>query len=142
MTTDTDTDYHLELTADIVSAYVSKNPVPADQLPDLLQTVSNTLRSLASGEQEPVEEAKEPAVSIRSSVKDDYIVCLEDGKKFKSLKRHLGTHHDLTPDQYRQKWGVKHDYPMTAPAYTAKRSELAKSIGLGQKGGKRKKKSR
>lgn len=142
MTSDTDADYHLELTADIVSAYVSKNPVPAGQLPDLLKTVSNTMRSLASGEQEPVEEAREPAVSIRSSVKDDYIVCLEDGKKFKSLKRHLRTHHDLTPDQYRQKWGLKHDYPMTAPSYTAKRSELAKSIGLGQKGGKRKKKSR
>lgn len=139
MTSEKDTDFHLELTADIVSAFVSKNPISADQLPDLLKTVSTTLGSLSSGELEPVAEPRKPAVPIRSSVKDDYIVCLEDGKEFKTLKRHLKTRYDLTPDQYRQKWGLKSDYPMTAPAYAAKRSQLARNLGLGRKAGKRKK---
>jgi len=142
MTSEKDTNFQLELTANIVSAYVANNPVSADQLPDLLRTVFDTVGILSSGEQEPIEEAREPAVSVRRSVKDDHLVCLEDGKKFKSLKRHLRTNHDLTPEQYRQRWGLKPDYPMVAPAYAAKRSELAKSIGLGQKAGKRKKKSR
>ncbi|MGI9356767.1 MAG: MucR family transcriptional regulator [Rhizobiaceae bacterium] len=138
MTTEKDINLETELSAEIVAAYVSNNPIAADQLPDLIRSVFESVTGLASENNEPKPEKKEPAVSIRSSVKDDYIICLEDGKKFKTLKRHLRTHYDLSPDQYRQKWGLKADYPMTAPSYTAKRSELAKSIGLGRKTGKRK----
>jgi predicted transcriptional regulator len=124
---------YIELAADLVSAFVSKNSVPAAELPALIGGVHQALTQVASGStQQPTEEPKKaPAVSVKKSVQPDYIVCLEDGKRFKSLKRHLRTVYDLTPDQYRAKWGLAHDYPMVAPNYAAARSELAKSMGLG-----------
>ncbi len=122
----------IELTADIVSAFVSKNSVPAGELPALIGNVHAALNQVASGStQQPAEEPKAPAVPIKKSVQPDYIVCLDDGKRFKSLKRHLWTTYNLTPDQYRAKWGLAHDYPMVAPNYAAARSELAKQMGLG-----------
>ena len=123
----------VELAAEIVSAFVSHNPVPAAQLPALIGNIHDALTKVASGSAEPpaAEEPKAPAVPIKKSVQPDYIVCLEDGKRFKSLKRHLRTVYDLTPEQYRAKWGLPADYPMTAPNYAAARSELAKSMGLG-----------
>src|SRR3954470_96116 len=122
----------VELAADIVSAFVSNNSVPATELPALIGSVHEALNRGASGSTEqPKEEPKEPAVPIKKSVQPDYIACLEDGKRFKSLKRHLRTVYNLTPDQYRAKWGLRHDYPMGAPNYAATRSALAKSTGLG-----------
>src|SRR5215203_552179 len=122
----------IELAADIVSAFVSKNSVPAGELPALIGNVHAALTNVASGStQQPAEEPKAPAVPIKKSVQPDYIVCLDDGKRFKSLKRHLRTTYNLTPDQYRAKWGLAHDYPMVAPNYAAARSELAKQMGLG-----------
>ena len=124
---------YLELAADIVSAFVSNNSVPATDLPALIGNVHDALNRVASGStQQAVEEPKAPAVPIRKSVQPDYIVCLDDGKRFKSLKRHLRTVYNLTPDQYRAKWGLAADYPMVAPNYAATRSELAKRLGLGQ----------
>jgi predicted transcriptional regulator len=124
---------YLELAADIVSAFVSNNSVPATDLPALIGNVHDALNRVASGStQQAVEEPKAPAVPIRKSVQPDYIVCLDDGKRFKSLKRHLRTTYNLTPDQYRAKWGLRPDYPMVAPNYAATRSELAKRLGLGQ----------
>ncbi|BCG98690.1 MucR family transcriptional regulator [Mesorhizobium sp. 131-2-5] len=122
----------VELTAEIVSAYVSKNPLPVAGLPDLIASIHLSLAGIG---QPPVPEAPrlEPAVNPKRSVFPDYIICLEDGKKFKSLKRHLGVHYGLTPDEYRAKWGLKSDYPMVAPNYAAQRSLLAKSSGLGRK---------
>src|SRR3954469_21153882 len=124
---------YIELAADLVSAFVSNNPVPAAELPALIGTVHAALTKTANGSsQQPTEEPKKaPAVSVKKSVQPDYIVCLEDGKRFKSLKRHLRTVYDLTPDQYRAKWGLPADYPMVAPNYAAARSELAKQMGLG-----------
>ena len=125
---------YIELAADLVSAFVSKNSVPAAELPALIGSVHDALTKVANGSTQPlIEEPKAPAVSVKKSVQPDYIVCLEDGKRFKSLKRHLRTVYDLTPDQYRAKWGLAHDYPMVAPNYAAARSELAKQLGLGQK---------
>jgi predicted transcriptional regulator len=123
----------LELAAEIVSAFVSNNSVPASELPALIGSVHQALTQVASGStQQPTEEPKKaPAVSVKKSIQPDYIVCLEDGKRFKSLKRHLRTVYDLTPDQYRAKWGLAPDYPMVAPNYAAARSELAKQMGLG-----------
>src|SRR5688572_11845746 len=122
----------ITLTADIVSAHVSNNSVAVNDLPVLIQNVHNALSVLGARKEEP--EAKpEPAVSIRSSIKPDYIVCLEDGKKLKMLKRHLMTHYQMTPDEYRQKWGLNNDYPMVAPNYAEQRRSLAKKIGLGTK---------
>lgn len=122
----------ITLTADIVAAHVSNNSVAVNDLPQLIQNVHGALAGLNGSE--PVPEAKpEPKVSIRSSVKPDYLVCLEDGKKLKMLKRHLMTHYNMTPDQYRQKWGLATDYPMVAPNYAEQRRTLAKSIGLGTK---------
>ena len=122
----------IELAADIVSAFVSNNSVPVAELPALIGSIHAALNQVASGSvQQPAEEPKAPAVSIKKSVQPDYIVCLEDGKRFKSLKRHLRTTYNLTPDQYRAKWGLAHDYPMVAPNYAAARSELAKQMGLG-----------
>ena len=123
---------YIELAADIVSAFVSNNSVPTAELPALIGSVHQALNTLANGSaQQAVEEPKAPAVSIKKSVQPDYIVCLEDGKRFKSLKRHLRTTYNMTPDQYRAKWRLPHDYPMVAPNYAAARSNLAKQIGLG-----------
>lgn len=122
----------VELTAEIVSAYVSKNSVPATDLPGLINDVHDAL-SRASGRVGTLPDRDElkPAVAIKKSVTPDYIVCLEDGKKFKSLKRHLRTHYKLSPDEYRAKWHLPADYPMVAPNYAAARSQLAKKMGLG-----------
>ena len=125
----------VELTADIVAAYVGNNTVPQADLPKL---IANIYQSLASATQAPAEAKSaevvelKPAVPVRKSLTADYIICLEDGKKFKSLKRHLRTHYDLSPEQYREKWGLPLDYPMVAPNYAEARSSLAKKIGLGQ----------
>lgn len=121
----------IALTAEIVSAYVAKNRLPPNGLPELIASISDSIRKLGAPAPEP-EPAPVPAVNPKRSVHPDYIVCLEDGKKFKSMKRHL-TAHGLTPQQYRSKWGLPADYPMTAPNYSATRSAMAKDIGLGQK---------
>lgn len=123
----------IELTADVVAAYVSNNPVPAGELPNLISDVHLALSKVGvTPEQMPVDKQK-PAVSPKRSVHDDYIICLEDGKKFKSLKRHLMTHYGLTPEQYREKWSLDPSYPMVAPNYAIARSQLAKKMGLGRK---------
>src|SRR5215207_8295292 len=123
----------IELAADIVSAFVSNNSVPVTELPALIGSVHAALNQVASGSaQQPAEEPKVPAVPIKKSVQTDYIVCLDDGKRFKSLTRHLRTTYNLTPEQYRAKWGLPSSYPMVAPNYAAARSELAKRLGLGQ----------
>jgi predicted transcriptional regulator len=124
----------ITLASDIVAAHVSNNSVSVDDLPSLITNVYGALSGLGQTTQ-VVEEKLEPAVSVRSSVKPDYIVCLEDGKKLKMLKRHLMTHYNLTPEQYRQRWNLPADYPMVAPNYAEKRRELAKKIGLGRKPG-------
>jgi predicted transcriptional regulator len=123
------------LTADIVAAYVAHNALSADKLADLIGSVHAALSKASAQAVEPEKVELVPAVSIKKSVTQDYIVCLEDGKKFKSLKRHLKTHYDLSPEEYREKWGLPRDYPMVAPAYAAARSNLAKSMGLGQRSG-------
>lgn len=128
---------YIDLAADIVSAYVSNNSVPVTDLPLLIGEVHSALLRLGGGPAEPQAEAPKPAVPVKKSVMPDYIVCLEDGKKFKSLKRHLRTQYGMTPEQYREKWGLPADYPMVAPNYAAARSELAKSMGLGQQRRKR-----
>jgi predicted transcriptional regulator len=122
----------IALTADIVAAHVSNNSVAVNDLPLLIRNVHGALAGLTSPAAEP-EGKPEPKVPVRSSIKPDYIVCLEDGKKLKMLKRHLMTHYQMTPDQYRQKWGLNADYPMVAPNYAEQRRTLAKSIGLGTK---------
>src|SRR6516225_8659652 len=122
------------LTADIVSAYVAHNALTGDKLPDLIGSVYGALsRASLQGVEPPKVELK-PAVAIKKSVMPEYIICLEDGKKFKSLKRHLRSHYDMSPEEYREKWGLPHDYPMVAPAYAAARSDLAKNMGLGRRG--------
>jgi predicted transcriptional regulator len=123
----------VELTADVVSAYVSHNPVPAAELPGLIGQIHASLRALASKTPEEVQEPQPPVVPVKKSVTPEYIVCLEDGKKFRTLKRHLRVHHDLTLDAYRAKWNLPADYPMVAPNYAAARSALAKKMGLGRK---------
>ncbi|QIB35073.1 MucR family transcriptional regulator [Ancylobacter pratisalsi] len=132
MSDTTDAENYIELAADIVSAYVSNNAVLTNDLPMLIGDVHSALQRLGKGEAEPVVEPLRPAVPVKKSIAPDYIVCLEDGKKFKSLKRHLRTQYDLTPEQYREKWGLPLDYPMVAPNYAAARSALAKQMGLGQ----------
>jgi predicted transcriptional regulator len=122
----------LALTTEIVSSHLANNSVAAGDLPDLIQTVFRKLAELA-GDAEPPAEELVPAVPIKKSVTDDYIICLEDGKKLKMLKRHLSTAYNLTPEEYRAKWGLRADYPMVAPNYAAKRQALAKQIGLGRK---------
>jgi len=122
----------ITLTSDIVAAHVSNNSVSLADLPTLISNVHTALAGLGSKEPAP-EPMPEPAVSIRTSIKNDYIVCLEDGKKLKMLKRHLMTRYNMTPDQYRTRWNLPADYPMVAPAYAEKRRELAKKIGLGRK---------
>lgn len=123
----------IELTADVVAAYVSNNPVPVGELPNLIADVHAALGRVGGGGDQPVVDKQKPAVNPKKSVHDDYIICLEDGKKFKSLKRHLMTHYGLTPDQYREKWGLDAGYPMVAPNYAQARSQLAKKMGLGRK---------
>jgi len=126
-------DHLIELTAEIVAAYVSSNSVGRDSLTTLIRDVHGALHRTATGAVKTEVEPLKPAVPAKKSIMPDYIVCLEDGKKFKSLKRHLRTHYDLTPDEYRQKWGLASDYPMVAPNYAKARSSLAKKMGLGQR---------
>ncbi|HEX2255964.1 MAG TPA: MucR family transcriptional regulator [Afifellaceae bacterium] len=123
----------VDLTADIVSAYVSHNNISPAQLPELIANVSSALQGQLSGPAKPEPEPQKPAVPIRKSVQPDEITCVECGKKFKSLRRHIRVEHGLDPNEYRQKWGLPRDYPMTAPNYAEKRSALAKSLGLGRK---------
>ncbi|ACA18764.1 transcriptional regulator, MucR family [Methylobacterium sp. 4-46] len=125
------TDY-IELAADIVSAFVSKNSVPMADLPALIASVHETLGRLGKDPAEEKPEPLTPAVPIKKSITPDYLICLEDGKKFKSLKRHLRSRYGLTPEEYRARWNLAPDYPMVAPNYAAARSELAKTMGLGQ----------
>ncbi len=128
---DIDRNLVLQLTAHIVSAYVAKNSLPSALLPDVIASISTTIERLAEA---PLEEeaAPQPAVNPKRSIQQDHLVCLEDGKRFKSLKRHLSTHHGMTPEEYRAKWGLPADYPMVAPDYAAARSELARTLGLGR----------
>jgi predicted transcriptional regulator len=129
----------IDLTANIVSAYLSNNPTPASEIPNLISQVHSALLRASGGRAEaPLEPAK-PAVSVKKSIAPDYLVCLEDGKRFKSLKRHLRTQYNMTPEQYREKWGLPPDYPMVAPNYAVARSQLAKKMGLGQQRQGRKK---
>lgn len=123
----------VELTAEIVSAYVSNNPVVASDLPGVIHNVFDALSRASAASGQTAREELRPAVPLKRSVTPEYIICLEDGKKFKSLKRHLRTHYDLSPEEYREKWGLPHDYPMVAPNYAAARSDLAKRMGLGQR---------
>lgn len=123
----------VELTAEIVSAYVSNNTVVATDLSAVIHSVFDALNKASASWSQPAKEELKPAVAIKKSVTPDYIICLEDGKKFKSLKRHLRTHYDLSPEEYREKWGLAHDYPMVAPNYARARSDLAKRMGLGQR---------
>ena len=128
----TDTPNTIGLTAEIVAAYVGNNPVPAADIPALINQVHAALLRVTSGEAQSPAEPLKPAVPIKKSINPDFIVCLEDGKKFKSLKRHLRTQYTMTPEQYREKWGLPGAYPMVAPNYAAARSQLAKQMGLGQ----------
>ncbi len=121
------------MVSEIVSAYVSKNSLPPSELPNLIKTVHDALSSPDQG----ASSVPEPAVPIKKSIRPDYVICLEDGIKLKMLKRHLRTAYDMSPDEYRQKWGLASDYPMVAPKYAARRSELAKKIGLGRKAGQK-----
>jgi predicted transcriptional regulator len=123
----------LQLSTGVVAAFVSRNAIPAEALPDLIRTVHQALESLAHGDGAPaIEERPKPAVAISRSVQHDFIVCLEDGKKLKMLKRYLRSRYGMSPDEYRQRWGLPPDYPMVAPAYAARRSDFAKQIGLGR----------
>ena len=128
----------LKQVTEIVTAYLSKNVLPPEEVPGLIRSVHATLGGIAGGDTMP-RESREPAVPIKKSVKGDYIVCLEDGKKLKMLKRYLRARYNISPDEYRAKWGLPADYPMTAPNYAAKRSEFAKKFGLGKPGKKHKK---
>jgi len=122
-------------TADIVSAYVAHNAIGGEKLPDFIGAVYDALSKASVQGVEPPKAELKPAISVKKSVTPEYLVCLEDGQKFKSLKRHLRTHYDISPEEYREKWGLPHDYPMVAPAYAAARSHLAKSMGLGRRSG-------
>lgn len=126
----------LRMTAEIVSAYVSKNVVPAQQIPDLINTVFASLTGLQEPAEDQPNEPLKPAVPIRKSVTPEYIVCLEDGKKLKMLKRHLRSTYNMSPEDYRARWGLPADYPMVAPNYAQQRSEFAKKIGLGRGAGR------
>jgi len=122
----------LKLTTDIVAAYVSNNPIPVSELPAMIKSVHSTLGGLGGSSQGEVQTSQKPAVPIKRSVNPDYIICLEDGKKLKMLKRYLRSNYNMTPEEYRAKWGLPADYPMVAPNYAAARSQLAKQMGLGQ----------
>lgn len=121
------------MVADVVSAYLRNNPVPVSKIPEVVETVYGSLARLTAPEAALAPRAPKPAVAVRRSVTRDHVVCLEDGKKFKALRRHLRAAHKLTPDEYRAKWGLRADYPMVAPRYAALRSTLAKKMGLGRK---------
>jgi predicted transcriptional regulator len=123
---------YIELTAGIVSAYVSNNVVPAGDISSLISQVHTALLRISNGQGELSVDPARPAIAVKKSITPDYIICLEDGKKFKSLKRHLRTQYEMTPEHYREKWGLPPDYPMVAPNYAQARSQLAKKMGLGQ----------
>ena len=124
----------IEMTADIVSAYVGNNSVSAAELPNLIRAIHTAISGISTGQPEAPAAPQTPAVSVRKSITPDFLICLEDGRRFKSLKRHLRTKYDMSPEDYRAKWGLAKDYPMVAPNYAASRSALAKSMGLGQGG--------
>jgi predicted transcriptional regulator len=125
---------YIELTADIVSAYLANNTVSSSDIPSLISDIHMALVKVSAGQDIPVvSEPAKPAVPVKKSITSDYVICLEDGKKFKSLKRHLRTAYNMSPEQYREKWGLPQDYPMVAPNYAEARSQLAKQMGLGQK---------
>ena len=130
---------YIELTAGIVSAYVSNNPVAAGDISSLISQVHMALLRISNGQSDITVDLVKPAIAVKKSSTPEYIICLEDGKKFKSLKRHLRTQYDMTPEHYREKWGLPVDYPMVAPNYAQARSQLAKKMGLGQQ---RKRRSR
>ena len=123
---------YIQLTANIVSAYVSNNTVPSAEIPNLIGQIHSALLRVSGGQAPTPAEPLKPAVPLKRSITSDYLVCLEDGKKFKSLKRHLRTQYGMTPEQYREKWALPPDYPMVAPNYAAARSQLAKQMGIGQ----------
>lgn len=131
-------DETLRLAAEIVAAYVAQNSLPSSELPDLIHTVFTALTSSGNGAVQHAPEAAKPAVPVKKSIMPDYIICLEDGKKLKMLKRHLRTNYNMTPDEYKAKWGLPQDYPMVCPNYAEQRSQFAKKIGLGRKSGPRK----
>ena len=128
-------DIYLELTGDVISAYVANNPVSTTELPSLINEVYSAFRKTDKRQSQEQEMRSKPAVPVKKSMTDDYIICLEDGKKFKSLKRHLRSHYDMSPEEYREKWGLPFDYPMVAPNYAKARSALARKMGLGRKPG-------
>ena len=132
----------LRMTAEVVSAYLSNNVLPANQISEVIQTVHSSLNALGASRIESLVEPPKPAVPVKKSVTPDYIVCLEDGKKLKMLKRHLRSTYNMTPDEYRAKWGLPADYPMVAPNYAQQRSEFAKKIGLGRNSGRGSRRSR
>jgi len=123
---------YIQLTANIVSAYVSNNTVPSAEIPNLIGQIHSALLRVSGGQAPSPAEPLKPAVPLKRSITSDYLICLEDGKKFKSLKRHLRTQYKMTPEHYREKWGLPPEYPMVAPNYAAARSQLAKQMGLGQ----------
>ena len=129
---------YIDLTANIVSAYLRNHSVPAADIPALISQVHTALQRVSNGEPQASTEPLKPAVPVKKSINPDFIICLEDGKKFKSLKRHLRTQYNMTPEQYRDKWGLPPDYPMVAPNYAVARLQLAKKMGLGQQARKRK----
>lgn len=122
----------IDLTANIVSAYVSNNPTAASEIPALISQIHAALLKVSAGRTEQPMEPAKPAIAVKKSITPDYLICLEDGKRFKSLKRHLRTQYSMTPEQYRDKWSLPPDYPMVAPNYAVARSQLAKKMGLGQ----------
>jgi predicted transcriptional regulator len=132
----------IEMTTDIVSAYVGNNSVSATELPGLIQSVHRALTTVSTGQDTTQPAPKDPAVPVKKSITPDYLICLEDGRKFKSLKRHLRTKYNMSPEDYRAKWGLAKDYPMVAPNYAKARSDLAKQMGLGQGGRKPARKGR
>jgi predicted transcriptional regulator len=133
----TDDNVYMQMTAEVVSAYVENNPVPVSDLQKLIADVHQALVKLDGKSAEAEAEKPKPAVNPKRSVTDDYIICLEDGQKFKSLKRHLMSHYSMTPEEYREKWSLPADYPMVAPSYAAQRSALARQMGLGRKPGRK-----
>jgi len=135
-------DETLRMTSEIIAAYVSNNTVPVSQLSEAIITVHRALVGRQSADQKPAEIVQKPAISVNRSIKPDYIICLEDGRRLKMLKRHLRTRYNMTPEEYRLKWGLAADYPMVAPNYSAQRSDFAKKIGLGHQAKGRKKKKR